>query len=415
MIDDPEGRNFDLNIEKVLEGWEACHAIREVIANALDEQALTQTADVQISRTPDGAWHIRDFGRGLKYEHLTQNENEEKLKNPSKVVGKFGVGLKDALATFSRRDVDIRIRSRYGDITLGQIPKSGFTDVVTLHAIVHPAQDSSMLGTDVILRGITDDEIAKAKGFFLKFSGESVLDDTPYGQILQRNPVRNARIYITGMLVAEEENFAFSFNITSLTAAMRKALNRERTNVGRSVYLCCKRSSAVSGFLVKPLRFCPPENKKVPSPLNWSFLRGGRYRATSTITSYPRWGHPSQYPRQHRPGRRAVDVLRRGDACIRPSRRRSALLSDVHGAVGLPRHLPGHGDCPKLWRLQAERPAKRGEVPKAGSRRLLCSAARPWSDSDDRQGDGDGPGTVATRFFSQRGRRGIGHQVRYAP
>ena len=55
------------------------------------------------------------------------------------------------------------------------------------------------------------------------------------------------------------------------------------------------------------------------------------------------------------------------------------------------------------------------EVPKAGSRRLLRSAARPWSDRDDRQGDGDGPGTVATRFFSQRGRRGIGHQVRYAP
>jgi hypothetical protein len=236
MTDNPEGRNFDLNVEKVLEGWEACHAIREVIANALDEQALTQTAEVQISRTPDGAWHIRDFGRGLKYEHLTQNENEEKLKNPSKVVGKFGVGLKDALATFSRRDVDIRIRSRYGDITLGQIPKSGFTDVVTLHAVVHPAQDSSMLGTDVILRGITDDEIAKAKSFFLRFAGESVLDDTPYGQILQRNPVRNARIYITGMLVAEEENFAFSFNITSLTAAMRRALNRERTNVGRSAY-----------------------------------------------------------------------------------------------------------------------------------------------------------------------------------
>ena len=260
MIDDPEGRNFDLNIEKVLEGWEACHAIREVIANALDEQALTQTADVQISRTPDGAWHIRDFGRGLKYEHLTQNENEEKLENPSKVVGKFGVGLKDALATFSRRDVDIRIRSRYGDITLGQIPKSGFTDVVTLHAIVHPAQDSSMLGTDVILRGIADDEIAKAKSFFLKFSGESVLDDTPYGQILQRNPTRNARIYITGMLVAEEENFAFSFNITSLTAAMRKALNRERTNVGRSAYservkqmLLASRSTVVANTLANEL------------------------------------------------------------------------------------------------------------------------------------------------------------------
>jgi len=36
---------FDLNIEKVLEHWTVPFAIRELIANALDEQALTGTAD----------------------------------------------------------------------------------------------------------------------------------------------------------------------------------------------------------------------------------------------------------------------------------------------------------------------------------------------------------------------------------
>jgi hypothetical protein len=75
-----------------------------------------------------------------------------------------------------------------------------------------------------------------AKNFFLKFSNESVLEETSYGQILKRAPGQKARIYVTGLLVAEEENFAFSYNITSLTAAMRKALNRERTNVGRTAY-----------------------------------------------------------------------------------------------------------------------------------------------------------------------------------
>ncbi len=38
------------------------------------------------------------------------------------------------------------------------------------------------------------------------------------------------------MRVAQEENFLFSYNITSLTAGMRRALNRERTNVGREAY-----------------------------------------------------------------------------------------------------------------------------------------------------------------------------------
>ena len=71
---------------------------------------------------------------------------------------------------------------------------------------------------------------------------------------------RSARIYVTGMLVAEEENFAFSYNITSLTAGMRKALNRERTNVGRTAYservkqmLLASKVSAVADILVDDL------------------------------------------------------------------------------------------------------------------------------------------------------------------
>lgn len=229
-------RNFDLNIEKILEGWETCHAVREIIANALDEHALSKTQDVQIEQDRDDAWHIRDFGRGLKYEHLTQNENQEKLKNPSKVIGKFGVGLKDALATLNRQGKDVLIRSKFGDITLGKMPKHGFSDVVTLYAVVHPPEDATFTGTDVVLRSVTKVDIARAKDFFLTFSNESVLDETPHGQILRKDPNRNGRIYVTGMLVAEEENFAFSYNITSLTATMRKALNRERTNVGRTAY-----------------------------------------------------------------------------------------------------------------------------------------------------------------------------------
>jgi len=34
-------KKFDLNIERILEDWEVYHAIREVIANAIDEQVLT--------------------------------------------------------------------------------------------------------------------------------------------------------------------------------------------------------------------------------------------------------------------------------------------------------------------------------------------------------------------------------------
>lgn len=35
-------REFDLNIEQILESWEIYHAVREMIANALDEQVLSK-------------------------------------------------------------------------------------------------------------------------------------------------------------------------------------------------------------------------------------------------------------------------------------------------------------------------------------------------------------------------------------
>lgn len=228
------GRGFDLNVEKVLEDWEPQHAIREIIANALDEQALSGTRDIRIHKDSQGRWHIRDYGRGLRYEHLTQKESEEKLKSPL-LIGRFGVGLKDALATFDRRRIHVHILSSHGDISLGKAEKHGFEDIVTLHAFVAPASDEGRVGTEVIISGCRDQDITRAKSFFLRFSGEQEVEQTRYGSILGRKG-RCACIYINGVRVAEEENFLFSYNITSINAAIRKALNRERTNVGRGAY-----------------------------------------------------------------------------------------------------------------------------------------------------------------------------------
>lgn len=232
----PEERLFDLNIEKILEAWEDAHAVRELISNALDEQVLSGTSDVEIFEREDGAWLIRDYGRGLRYEHFTQNENEEKLKNVGRVIGKFGVGLKDALATLHRNGVGVNIQSAHGSITLREIGKHGFDDVVTLHAVVSPPKDPTLRGTKIVLDNLPDIEMVKAKAFFLRFSDEEVLESTRIGDVLRKKDGRPARVYVAGLLVAEEENFAFSYNITSLTEAMRKALNRERTNVGRTAY-----------------------------------------------------------------------------------------------------------------------------------------------------------------------------------
>lgn len=227
-------RSFDLNIEEVLENWEVEHALREVIANALDEQVLSKTTEIDISKDDQGSWHIRDFGRGLRIEHFTLNENHEKLNAPSGVIGKFGVGLKDALATFHRRRVNVLIRSAFGTYRLKQDSKHGFDDIMTLH-VEYDDTYSDMPGTDFVLSGVADEDMTKAKSLFLKFAGEEILETNTFGQVLRRQK-DVARVYILGVLASEEPNFLFSYNITSLTDSMKKKLNRERLNVGRTTY-----------------------------------------------------------------------------------------------------------------------------------------------------------------------------------
>lgn len=83
---------------RVLEHWSPVHVIREVITNAVDEAALSATAEPRISRDREGIWHIRDYGRGLRHQHLTQNENAEKLARTDLVIGKFA----DRMVTATR-------------------------------------------------------------------------------------------------------------------------------------------------------------------------------------------------------------------------------------------------------------------------------------------------------------------------
>lgn len=250
---------FDLNVEKILDHWGTPEAVREVIANALDEQALTGTAEPRIVKRRDG-WHVTDFGRGLHYQHLTQNENPEKRRRADLVVGKFGVGLKDALATFFRRGIDVQIKSKHGDVTLRRAAKSDFADVKTLHAAIARPSDAKRKGTDFVLRGLSDRDMAAARDYFLRFAHDLELERTELGSILARKENEPARIYVKGVRVATEDQFLFSYNITSTTAQLQRALNRERTNVGRTAYqdrvkaiLLKARSTAVVDQLAQDL------------------------------------------------------------------------------------------------------------------------------------------------------------------
>jgi hypothetical protein len=250
---------FDLNIEKILEHWEARHAVREIIANALDEQILSGTRSPVIQKLPDGSWEVRDFGRGLQPQHLTQAENPEKLSNPS-CIGKFGIGLKDALATLNRQGQGVVFESRFGRMRTALAPKHGFEEIQTLHVFVEPAPNPRFEGSRFVLRGLSDPEMRAAQEFFLRFAGDKVLEETKFGAVLEKGP-HAARIYVNGVRISEEDRFLFSYDIRSPNEKLRKALNRERSNVGRAAYqdrvkaiLLASESDAVARPLAHDLR-----------------------------------------------------------------------------------------------------------------------------------------------------------------
>jgi hypothetical protein len=269
--DSPPMRLFDLNIETVLEHWDVEHGLREIIANALDECRLSHTTPIDISKDELGRWHIRDYGRGIRIEHFTLNENEEKV-GADGIIGKFGVGLKDALASLDRHQVKVSIRSPHGAFTLTKASKHGFDRITTLH-ISHEPGDPTTRGTDFILTNVHDEAIEKAKSMFLCFREHRVLDATSFGQVVATIPGQ-AHVFINGVWVNAEPTFLFSYNVTSLTGSMRKALNRERVNVGRSVYadrvrqiLRCSAAPDVLGRLAST--YARKDEGELPEELGW--------------------------------------------------------------------------------------------------------------------------------------------------
>ena len=79
-------REFDLNIERVLENWTVAHALREVIANALDEQAH----DDEVDRAQPGKLvPLHRQRRGLRQQFLQLGRGQE-AGQPR--VGRVGAG-----------------------------------------------------------------------------------------------------------------------------------------------------------------------------------------------------------------------------------------------------------------------------------------------------------------------------------
>lgn len=137
------GRNY-------LSYWDVGKALRELIANALDEKQQVG-ANVAVGFDDSkGVGYIRDTGRGISQDAFIQQETKT-----GDTIGNFGVGMKDAMTVLDRKGIDVSLYSR------GFVARLVFREG-TYKAVIKPSTYRSA-GTLYVLRGVSPEQMEEAK------------------------------------------------------------------------------------------------------------------------------------------------------------------------------------------------------------------------------------------------------------
>ena len=228
---------LDLNIKEILSDWKISDAVRELIANAIDEHLIAKIPNpIKVDYNEQTkTLIIKDEGRGIKNIHFIQNESSEK-KDALNTIGKFGIGLKDAIAVLVRHHINITFKSDFGIYTPIITRKEGIKeDIPTIH-MQRENNLQEQKGTLVTISPISIEEVNDAKSKFAIFKEWQKVIKTPKGNIMVNNDGASGEIFVNGMKISDDENLIFNYNILETNAALRKALNRERKNLSRDAY-----------------------------------------------------------------------------------------------------------------------------------------------------------------------------------
>lgn len=231
-------RYLDLNANSILKDWDVEKAIRELLANAIDESVESKTP-LPILNFEDHVLTIRDMGRGLNTEHFSYNINPTKT-NSTNYIGKYGFGLKDCLAVLHREEKSITIESKY--LYVEEIlskRKQNFNNKV-LHIVMEEPRNEEYIGTTITVRGIRTKEFKKLKRYFPQYCFDSPpLVETKYGCIYaKQSPNEESIIFINGIRVNEESNFMYHYSIRSNNKKIIAAMSgdRDRNKISKAVY-----------------------------------------------------------------------------------------------------------------------------------------------------------------------------------
>jgi len=223
-------KSFDLNIgRQCLDNWENKHALRELIANAIDEHTarnIKKPISINYNRK---YVEIIDYGNGIMPNNFI-NQTNYKKKNNKKYIGFFGIGLKDSLGVLCKNNINVVIYTK----NYKYIPeyKNRLKDDVTLHINIYDNNEEDEdidYGTKIVLTNIDKRDLEESKKYFLNYSSNKydILYKYDNGdkKIIEHD--KKQIVYINGLKVCETNDLYFSYNIQKTNSIMQ-SLNRDR-------------------------------------------------------------------------------------------------------------------------------------------------------------------------------------------
>ena len=223
---------LDLNIgQECLDNWNNHNAIRELIANGIDEHTTSKIKKPIVIRQNKNNYEIIDYGRGLTQDDFIHKTNKTKTSGTG-YIGQFGIGLKDSLGVLCKNDIDIIIFTKQYKFEPEYIEKKG-TSSYTLHINVSDNTEKDInYGTKIVLYGIDKKDIDNAKKYFIDYTTEK------YDMLYESNQSNQSNqsifkfdkkqlIFVNGMRTCETSELYFSYNIKK-SKELQKHFDRDR-------------------------------------------------------------------------------------------------------------------------------------------------------------------------------------------
>ena len=224
----PRNNTIDLNIgTQCLDNWENNNAIRELIANALDEHIINKIVKPISINHSRNKCEIIDYGSGITKSSFVIQSNSNKINN-EKLIGQFGFGMKDAIGVLCKNDIDVKIYTKDYIFTPSYTQRANTSDI-TLHISFESNDDyddDDEYGTKIVLNNIKRADIEKAKDYFIDFT--TIKFDKLYSDIMMKFSDNSQYIFVNKFRICKtKKNTYFSYNIKK-TKDVMKLFNRDR-------------------------------------------------------------------------------------------------------------------------------------------------------------------------------------------